>query len=163
MIFGSSPLFHQLHTLTGIQLFANIYFNNYLFIRLGDVLVVFAIFMLIRKYLVNNTLLRIGQNTLSIYVIHFIILYGSFTGLGLYRFFHHSLTPTVAIGGAVVFMVVCSYLALLYDRHEAVVKSHLSIIQKYIWNVLEGSFIFLQRTLKSIVMKGLQLLGIAKN
>ncbi|MDX1314902.1 MAG: heparan-alpha-glucosaminide N-acetyltransferase domain-containing protein, partial [Eudoraea sp.] len=108
LIFYSSPLFVYLHLSTGIALFNKIYSNNYLFIRMGDVLVVFSVFMLIRQWVSSRTVLRIGQNTLSIYVIHFVILYGSFTGLGLYRFFHHSLSPTVVIAGALVFMVVCS-------------------------------------------------------
>ena len=155
LIFGSSPLFHRIHVLTDIQLYADIYFNNYLFIRLGDVLVVFAVFMLIRKFLMNSTLLKIGQNTLSIYVIHFIILYGSFTGLGLYRFFKHSLNPWAAILGAVAFMAVCSYLALLYDRHEMVIKSKLSVIQKYLWNVLESIIPSLRKLLKNSSSKTL--------
>lgn len=163
LIFGSSPLFHKIHTLTDIQLFADIFFNNYLFIRLGDVLVVFAVFMLARKFLTNSTLLKVGQNTLSIYVIHFVILYGSLTGLGLYHFFKHSLSPIAAIGGAIIFMVVCSYLAILYDKHEIFIRSKLSVIQKYLWNILESSALFLQRVLKSILSKIVQVLGLAKN
>jgi len=163
LIFGSSPLFHEIHMITGIQLFADIFFNNYLFIRLGDVLVVFALFILLRKFLMNKTLLQIGQNTLSIYVIHFIILYGSFTGLGLYAFFSHSLSPTVAILGAIAFMIACSYLALWYDKHETAIKSRLSAIQKYLWIVLESSVLFLQRFLKTVFSKMLQLLGFVKN
>jgi len=163
LIFGSSPLFHLMHTATGIQLFADIFFNNYLFIRLGDVLVVFAIFMLARKFLMNSTLLKIGQNTLSIYVIHFIILYGSFTGLGLYRFFEHSLSPWATIIGAIAFMIGCSYLALLYDKYEESIKSKLSAIQNYSWNVFEKGALFLQRVLKAFLSKALQLFGLAKN
>ena len=125
LIFYSSGFFVALYQWTGLQLFADIYFNNYLFIRLGDVLVVFALFMIFREFLKNRTLLRIGQNTLSIYVIHFIILYGSFTGMGLYRYFHHSLSPGIAISGAIAFMIVCSYLALKYDTHEVKIKSAL--------------------------------------
>ena len=87
LIFYSSPLFTFLHRSTGIELFRQIVSNNYLFIRMGDVLVVFSVFMLIRRLVNSRTVLRIGQNTLSIYVIHFVILYGSFTGMGLYRFF----------------------------------------------------------------------------
>lgn len=123
LIYFSSPMFMALHEMTGIDLFALIYSNNYLFIRLGDVFVVFAVFMLIRKVLTNTTFLNIGSNTLSIYVIHFIILYGSFTGLGLYKFFHHKLHPLLAIGGAVLFMLICTYLALQYNNRESEVKA----------------------------------------
>ena len=125
LVYFSSPFFSMLYELSGISLFRDIVSNNYLFIRLGDVLIVFAVFMLIRKFLIQPTLLRLGQNTLSIYVIHFVILYGSFTGLGLYRFFHHSLSPAVAIGGALAFMLVCAYAALKYDRHELMIKGHI--------------------------------------
>ncbi|UJH67501.1 acyltransferase family protein [Allomuricauda sp. SCSIO 65647] len=122
----SSSAFMALHKSTGVELFKLIYSNNYLFIRLGDVVVVFAIFMLIRKFLTQKAFIKIGQNTLGIYVVHFIILYGSFTGLGLYKFFHHELTPTVAIVGALAFMVVCTALALWYDKHEASIKSRIT-------------------------------------
>lgn len=124
----SSSAFMAIHEVTGIELFKLIYSNNYLFIRLGDVLVVFAVFMLIRKFLVQKAFLKIGQNTLAIYVIHFIVLYGSFTGLGLYKFFHHELTPTVAISGAIAFMVLCTYAALQYDKHETEIKNKLATI-----------------------------------
>ncbi len=63
----------------------------------------------------NATWLRIGQSTLSIYIIHFIILYGSFTGIGLYRFFHHSLNPYLVVPGAILFMMTSTYFALKYE------------------------------------------------
>ncbi|WP_422351732.1 heparan-alpha-glucosaminide N-acetyltransferase domain-containing protein [Flagellimonas sp.] len=126
LIFYSSSGFVSLFRLTGIELFHMIQSNNYLFIRLGDVFLVFAVFMIIRKFLTNATILKIGASTLSIYVIHFIILYGSFTGMGLYRFFKYSLSPAIVISGAMVFMVVCTYLALVYNKQEAEIKSQLS-------------------------------------
>ena len=94
LVSNSSNWFVGLSRVSGIGLFADVYANNYLFIRLGDVLLVFAAFMLFRSLWKNRTVLKIGQSTLTIYVVHFIILYGSFTGLGLYRFFHHALSPT---------------------------------------------------------------------
>ena len=54
----------------------------------------------------HKNLLKIGQNTLAIYVIHFIILYGSFTGLGVYQFLKYSLSPTTAIIGALLNIVL---------------------------------------------------------
>lgn len=122
LIYYSSPLFMWLFEATQIELFQLVYSNNYLFIRLGDVFVVFAIFMLLRKFLTNTIFLKIGSSTLSIYVVHFIILYGSFTGLGLYKFFHHELSPWVTIFGAGFFMATCTYLALQYNKHEVSLK-----------------------------------------
>lgn len=123
LIFGSSAFFVALSELTESDFLEKVYNNNYLFIRLGDVLLIFAVFMLFRNFIKNAVFLKIGQSTLAIYVIHFIILYGSFTGFGLYRFLKHSLSPTMAILGAIVFMIICSVLALLYDRHETEIKS----------------------------------------
>ncbi len=126
LIFYSSSGFVSLYETTGIGLFKLIERNNYLFIRLGDVFVVFAIFMLLRKLMSNSTILKVGASTLSIYVIHFIVLYGSFTGLGLYRFFHHELDPQLIIPGAVAFMFVCTLLALRYNSREVEIKAQLS-------------------------------------
>ena len=118
LVSQSSRFFSRLADWTGAELFDLVVANNYLFIRLGDVLLVFAAFMIARRWLKKDLFLKIGQNTLSIYVIHFIILYGSFTGLGLYRFFNHSLTPAQAIPGAIAFMVGCTAIALFYDANE---------------------------------------------
>ena len=126
LVFFSSPLFAEVYAQTGWEVFYRIQLNNYLFIRLGDVLIAFSVFMVLRQFLMHRTILRIGSNTLSIYVIHFIILYGSFTGLGLYQFFKFSLNPLVAISGALAFMVLCSYLALQYDNYEKDIKTALN-------------------------------------
>lgn len=132
LIFLSSDFFLALSGLTGMQLFADIFFNNYLFIRLGDVLVVFAVFMLLRSLMKNATVLKIGQSTLSIYVVHFIVLYGSFTGLGLYRFLHHSLPPILAISGALAFILICTYVALRYEAHKEALKLKIATSGRYV-------------------------------
>lgn len=123
LVWGSSPFFIAAGTLTGLPLFDQIASNNYLFIRLGNVFVVFAVFMALRGLLRREIFLKIGQNTLAIYVIHFMVLYGSLLGLGLYRFLHHSLSPAVAIPGALAFMAASTILALGYDRKESQIKA----------------------------------------
>lgn len=126
LLFYSSEAFLGMYRFSGIELFQLIESNNYLFIRLGDVLLVFALFMMVRKFLQHKTLLAIGASTLSIYIIHFIILYGSFTGLGLYRFFHHELPPSLVVPGAILFMFACTFLALRYNANEQFLKSQLN-------------------------------------
>lgn len=158
LIYLSSPLFLSIFDTTQIALFQQLYSNNYLFIRLGDVFVVLAVFMVLRKFLINSTLLQIGSNTLSIYVIHFIILYGSFTGLGLYKFLHHELSPLVAIVGAVLFMFACTFLALQYDKHEDLIKDKRTVLFQYSKNQI---LIALRSTLpivKELLSKGKLLL-----
>lgn len=163
LIFLSSDLFLELADITGVTLFGAIALNNYLFIRLGDVFMVFAIFMIFRKIMQHPTLLKIGQSTLSIYVIHFIILYGSFTGLGLYRYFHQELSPMVAIFGALLFMIVCAFTALQYERNKAWIKSNIALGVTHVYQNIIPWIAFTQRLIKVNVAKLLRSFGLLKN
>ncbi|WP_298476013.1 heparan-alpha-glucosaminide N-acetyltransferase domain-containing protein [uncultured Maribacter sp.] len=163
LIFFSSDLFMSLSKTSNISLFASIYYNNYLFIRFGDVLVVFAVFMTIRQLLTNKTIIKLGQSTLSIYIIHFIILYGSFTGVGLYRFLNHSLSPTLVIVGAAVFMVVCSTLALFYEKHKQVIIRKITEVIAEKIRAIEPGLLLLLKVIKSFSNKILKFLGAVKN
>ncbi|MDO6471831.1 heparan-alpha-glucosaminide N-acetyltransferase domain-containing protein [Maribacter sp. 1_MG-2023] len=163
LIFLSSDFFLSVYDITGIQLFQAINDNNYLFIRLGDVLIVFSIFILLRKLLMNTTWLRIGQSTLSIYIIHFIILYGSFTGVGLYRFFHHSLNPYLVVPGAILFMIASTYLALKYEDHKAELKVNVRAILSSTRIYLEQFAIIAFEVLRTATEKVLRVLGLIKN
>ncbi|WP_340201963.1 heparan-alpha-glucosaminide N-acetyltransferase domain-containing protein [Ascidiimonas sp. W6] len=126
LTFFSSAFFLSLFEKTQIQLFADIFNNNYLFIRLGNVLILFALFMAVRNLITSKLTLEIGKSTLYIYVIHFMILYGSFTGLGLYKYFHHSLSPVIIVIGAIIFMIVTTYLSILYGRNKVLINAHLN-------------------------------------
>lgn len=145
LLFYSSGFFLKLSALTGIPLFSKVYLNNYLFIRLGDVFLVFALFMLFRRFLTNNTLLGIGQSTLPIYVFHYIILYGSFTGLGIYYFLKHSLPPSIIIPGALAFIILTTVLALKYERNKSQIKLQLTtginIVQEKMTRWIGGEFL----------------------
>ena len=99
-----------------IPLFMRSASYNFLFNRLGDVFILFGLFYTFESYLKQDIVTRIGQKTLSIYVIHFIIIYGSFTGLGLKRFLYQSLTPAEAIIGATLFMIVVCVISFYYVR-----------------------------------------------
>ena len=123
LIFWSSPILVYLSELFNIQLFYDSAHYNYLFSRLGNVLVIFGIFYTFEQFLKQAIITKIGQKTLSIYVIHFIIIYGSFTGIGLKHFLFRSLTPIQAIIGAIIFMIVV-----------CVISFHYAKTNKYIYN-----------------------------
>ena len=163
LIFYSSDAFLALAHYADLKLFEAIFFNNYLFIRLGDVLLVFALFMLARKFLTNKTVLRLGQSTLSIYVIHFIILYGSFTGLGLYGFFHHSVSPIILVPGAILFVVACSYLALRYEDNKADIKLSINSYFNVIRKRIEYALLYGFSILRNFSLKLAKLFGLIKN
>ena len=120
LIFQSSPLLLKLYSLTDIELFKQGAYYNYLFTRLGDTLILFGTFYSLEHFLKQSIISKIGEKTLSIYVIHFIILYGSFTGLGLNRFLRKSLDPTQAILGSILFILVVCFIAFYYAKTNAI-------------------------------------------
>ncbi|MCP4977692.1 MAG: DUF1624 domain-containing protein [Maribacter sp.] len=163
LIFFSSDFLSGLSELTGVSVFKQIAMNNYLFIRLGDVFLVFAVFMLFRSLMTNSTVLKIGQSTLSIYIIHFIILYGSFTGLGLYRFFRHELSPVIALTGAILFMVICAFTALQYEKHKATIKMNVRSSIRFVFLKFEPWYTYVQKLIKVNLYKLLKSFGLIKN
>lgn len=128
--YDSSRFFIWLDDQFDLKVLRAVAFNNYLFIRLGDVLWVLAVFMLGRHLVQYKPILAIGQNTLSIYVIHAIILYGSFHGFGLYKFFKKSLSVSEAFSGALIFIVCCVSVSFFYERKKGLVKDYISRIFK---------------------------------
>lgn len=119
LIHFSSWFLLKLHGLTNIELLKMSANYNYLFSRLGDVLMLFGVFYSLERFLKQSIIARIGEKTLSIYVIHFVLLYGSFTGYGLKKFLSHSLEPTTVILGAVLFMVVVCFISFHYAKTNA--------------------------------------------
>ncbi|WP_159024066.1 heparan-alpha-glucosaminide N-acetyltransferase domain-containing protein [Formosa sp. L2A11] len=119
LCFLSSITLEMLYYITDIKLFYDASTYNYLFSRLGSVGITFGIFYALEAYLKHPLITKIGNNTLSIYVVHFIILYGSFTGIGLYRYFHEALEPITALLGALIFVVVVSFIVLQEDKIKA--------------------------------------------
>jgi uncharacterized membrane protein len=116
LIFHSSDVLLKLNELTGIELLKRSANYNYLFSRLGDVLIIFGLFYAFERFLKQSIISKIGEKTLSIYVIHFIILYGSFTGYGLKRYLSKSLEPIEVIIGALVFMIVVCFISFHYAK-----------------------------------------------
>jgi uncharacterized membrane protein len=106
----------KIYQTTNIDLFKEAAYYNYLFTRLGNVLVLFGLFYALDFAVKQPLLLKIGQKTLSIYVIHFIIIYGSFTGLGLNTLIGRTLNPVQAITGAILFLTVVCFLSFYYMK-----------------------------------------------
>ncbi|WP_081988199.1 heparan-alpha-glucosaminide N-acetyltransferase domain-containing protein [Psychroserpens jangbogonensis] len=115
----SSWFLMRIHYWTDIELFKSSAYYNYLFTRFGNVLLLFGVFYAAEPFLKGSLIGKIGQKTLSIYVIHFIIIFGSFTGIGLNYFLSKSLNPTEAILGAILFMVVVCFISFHYIKTNA--------------------------------------------
>lgn len=116
LMYHSSWLLIRLFYMTDIELLKLSADYNYLFTRFGNVLILFGVFYMFERFLKQSIISKIGEKTLTIYVIHFILLYGSYTGYGLKRFLSKSLNPTEAIIGAILFMIVVSLISFHYAK-----------------------------------------------
>ena len=112
----STSFLYFINRITDIEVIKLSAGYNYLFKRLGDVFILFALFYTLEDYLKHSLILKIGQKTLSIYVIHFIIIYGSITGFGLNRLIGKTLQPWEAVFGALLFWLVVCVTALNYVK-----------------------------------------------
>lgn len=116
LMYHSSWFLIKLYRWTDIELFSFSANYNYLFSRLGNVLILFGFFYTLERFLKQSIISRIGEKTLSIYVIHFVLLYGSFTGYGFKYFFNKSLQPAEAIVGAILFMLMVCFISFHYAK-----------------------------------------------
>jgi uncharacterized membrane protein len=109
LIWFSSFVFNWLYLKSGFEFLKGIAYYNYLFTRLGNVLILLGLFYAMEKFVKRTLVLKIGQKTLSIYIIHFAIIYGSLTGLGLHQIIGKTLLPHQAVLGAILFVIsVCA-------------------------------------------------------
>ncbi len=122
LMLWSSSVLMMLHDVTNIAIFKSVAYNNFLFIRLGNVCVLFAVFLLLKNYFTHSVINKIGGQTLSIYIIHFFVLYGSWFGLGLNRFFYRDLSPWEALIGALLFVAGICTLVIYYYKYEDKLK-----------------------------------------
>ncbi|HNQ28264.1 MAG TPA: hypothetical protein PKL92_10155 [Aquaticitalea sp.] len=74
---------------------------------------------------------KIGEKTLNIYVVHFIIIYGSFTGIGLKHFWYKSLEPWEAVFGALLFIVVVCFIVLNLGKTNVFIYGQLQRAWNY--------------------------------
>lgn len=97
----------------------NFVISSGLIARFGQVVVVVGILILLDKYFKSNSLfLRIGANTLPIYIIHVMILYSGFWGIGINQILKNALTPLESIFGASFFSAFFIILVNYYHYFE---------------------------------------------
>ena len=133
-----SPFFEQL-------------MQDFAYLRLGNVLLVFGFFALMRNVITSQLIKTIGQNTLSIYVIHCFIIYGSITSHGLIQYFGGQLKPYQVVLGAPAFIAVCVWLSFIYNRIKPVIKSGIAFVLKEIRAFLVESYQFIVKLLGRLV------------
>lgn len=144
LLWASHYIVEQLYYINHATFFARL-MEDFAYLRLGNVLLVFGFFALMRNVITSKLIKTIGQNTLSIYVIHCFVLYGSITSHGLLQHFGGSLKPYQVVLGAPAFIAVCVWLSFIYNRVKPVIKSGIGFALKEIRAFLVESYQFIIR------------------
>ena len=122
LILYSSDILLMGYNITKMAVWKDAANYNYLFSKLGYVLLYFAFFYGLERYLKHPFILRIGKKTLSLYVIHFIILYGSFFDIGLKKI-GKTLTPIPVAIGAFLFILLTIFVSFNYPKAKLIAKN----------------------------------------
>ena len=117
----------------------HLYKVDWLYECLGMVLIILSILITLEKFIGEikpNLFLKIGQNTLTIYILHMVLLYGSITGFGINRVIHKNLTPWQIIPATICFILF--FVILIYYLDE--IKLKLDFILKPIKKLVNKLF-----------------------
>lgn len=100
--------------------------NAWLYSRFGQILLTLGVLILIEKHvkIKENLFLKVGQNTLSIYIIHVIILYGGIFGFGLNEVLGAKLNGYLSVLGALIFI---AFFVIMIKYWESIENFWLSI------------------------------------
>jgi hypothetical protein len=100
---------------------------NLVIYRLGIVLILNSVFTFIASYLesIPRLIILLGRNTLIIYVVHLMILYGSAWNPGLSSIANKALDPyltTLTAAGMISLMILLVYIIYLFNvKNKALV------------------------------------------
>ena len=103
--FFSTKALMGFYSWTGWHNFLELAYDNVLFWRFGHVLLIISLFILLERILTfPPLLLKIGTETLTIYATHYVILYGTWFGIGIKTFGQKTWEPIPVILGAALFI-----------------------------------------------------------
>ena len=120
IFFGIKPFLVWLQSIPGLH-DITFYQMDWLLDKFGMVLVILSLLLGLETYVLkikkDNLFLKIGQNTLSIFIIHMMLLYGSVIRIGFNDFLHEKLGPYEVIpytlGFWLIFIVYVYYIDVI--------------------------------------------------
>lgn len=122
-IFFSKPFYLYLHEIPTLAPY-KLYLMDWIFLKIGMVLLVLSILIALEAYwlknLKSNLFLKLGQNTLSIFIIHMFILYGPGIHYSVKKYFNHEINAiwiAPSALGFVLFFVLYVYILDKYKPH----------------------------------------------
>lgn len=122
--FFSSKGLLLLHQWTGWGNFIKLAYDNVLFWRFGHVLIIISLFIFLEKIITFPPLmLKIGSETLTIYATHYVVLYGTWLGIGIKTFGQFTWQPIPVVIGAILFVLA----AIVYIKHIEDIRTTLAL------------------------------------
>lgn len=109
---------------TGWENFLQLAYDNVLFWRFGHVLIIISLFIFLEKIITFPPLmLKIGSETLTIYATHYVVLYGTWLGIGIKTFGQFTWHPVPVIIGAILFVLA----AIIYIKYIEEIRTKLAL------------------------------------
>ena len=122
--FFSTKGLYLLHQWTGWENFLQLAYDNVLFWRFGHVLIIISIFIFLEKIITFPPLmLKIGSETLTIYATHYVVLYGTWLGIGIKTFGQFTWHPVPVIIGAILFVIA----TIVYIKYIEEIRAKLAL------------------------------------
>jgi hypothetical protein len=145
--FSSARIMENLYQLSGWRNFEILAGGNNLFWRFGQVLVVVALFVWIEQYFKRfpRLFLKIGMETLTVYNVHYILLYGTWFGVGLNTYWKGQLNPIENTIGAALFLAFFILLIAHIDRIRALPGLAYQVLLALPWQQWRGQAAYLSR------------------
>jgi uncharacterized membrane protein len=143
--FGSNSFFYHLQQMFSSSLTDLWLSKEYIFWRFGHVLVVIGIFIFLEQQLrhgFHKLFLKIGSETLTLYAAHYVILYGTWFGIGLSQLWRKQLNPTEVILGALMFEVF--FITVIY---------YIEDIRYLLYEVIPEKLVYALRVLRLLMYK----------
>ena len=131
LLLGCSVLLRQfeefLNYSTGVELNVSITF----IFRLGVVIMLNGIISFISVKIENIPLIikHVGKNTLPIYIVHLIILYGCAWAPGIYSFAAGSMGWEESLGGAILLISLMIGMVMIFERYKTVWRKKLAMVK----------------------------------
>ena len=113
-----SMAINYITSLNGSEMVVNSATTSLIFFRVGVVLVLNAIvsYISLKVNSIPKLIILIGRNTLMIYVVHLLILYGSAWNPGLYGWIGRTFNGLQVIISAVIMFGLMSLMVLLFNK-----------------------------------------------
>jgi len=115
---------------------------NLIILRLGIIILLNGIVSFIAANIkkLPGIILLIGQNTLLIYALHLIIIFGSSWNLGISFFYNHALSPTLSVILAICMIGLMVAIVYFKDKYSSMFNSY-KITLSRLFNSLKSKLV----------------------